>query len=264
MKKYTLAINQIITLVISLSFFNTNILFAQSKKDIIASLEYTRDSLNGIIENERKDFKIQSQDYSQKKWHFEQQIEESNRIISERNKLLDAKISFINQLEKSVKDKIIINTELTERNKLLRDSLDDLMSILLEFQLGIELNSYKISQPVREENGVFDHQRSSPDVDLLFFSNDYGFYQLFVNYDGAEIRYSDKSNRYKEYELCYILKNGKIIVSVDNLSYETQKPSDIYRILNGQFCVYNPENDDYDCSIFDRSKSTCDLAKYFK
>ena len=167
--------NKIILLVISLSFFNTNILFAQSKKDIIASLEYTRDSLNGIIENERKDFKIQSQDYSQKKWHFEQQIEELNRIISERNKLLDAKISFINQLEKSVKDKIIINTELTERNKFLSDSLDNLMSILLEFQLGIELNSYKMSQPIREENGVFDHQRSSPDVDLLFFSYDYGF-----------------------------------------------------------------------------------------
>lgn len=264
MKNRIIQNNKVILLVISLCFFNTNVLFAQSKKDIIASLEFTRDSLNGIISNERKDCKIQSQDYNQKKWHYEQQIQESNKIISERDKQLEAKMSFINQLEKSVKEKIIENSELRRTNEFMQDSLKILSELLLEYELAIELNVQKNGQAEREENGHFDHQNSSPDLDLLFFFDDVGYYQIFVNFEESEIRYSNKSGSYKDAEYCFILKNGGIIVSTSSLAYHNQHPTDVFKIVNSELCVYNPENDDYDCYRFERSKSTCDLNKYFK
>jgi len=62
-----------------------------------------------------------------------------------------------------------------------------------------------------------------------------------------------------------ILQENKIIVPknrVDGL--EGLGRDAVYKIINNQLCVYNPENDLDDCYQFMREKSTSDLKNFFK
>ncbi len=237
---------------------------AQSKKDQIQMLQARIDSLNILMENERKFFNINFEESLLEKRRLENQIDEKNRIILELKNENETKMNLIKHLNISIEDEIVKNTGLKNRVGFLEDSLKILSGFYLEFKLGIELSSLESRQYEREQNGLFDHQNSLPDIDLLWFEGGFYDYQIFVNFEESEIRSVEKSGSDRSAVYCFILEDGRIIVNINNLVVPDMRLSEVIMVSNGELCFYNSEGDYYDCAHFIRNKSTCDLNKYFR
>ena len=105
------------------------------------------------------------------------------------------------------------------------------------------------TQPSRDE--VLRFTDGNGKYELIISDNDVKIVYQFMNYDRMEL---EKAT----------LKNKKILVSKNMLAFEGQKVDEVYKIIGKELCVYNPENDGYDCYQFDRDASTCDLDKIIK
>jgi hypothetical protein len=110
-------------ILLSIFILQPNHIFSQSKKDKILALTFSFDSISQILERERNEKNSLTKELSQKKSEFERQIEDSRKTIADQKKQIESKTSLNNQLEQSVKEKIIENRDLLQVSKLQLDSI---------------------------------------------------------------------------------------------------------------------------------------------
>jgi hypothetical protein len=127
-----------------------------------------------------------------------------------------------------------------------------------------EINDSAKKNSLSKETEPKDAPEIQPSRDeVLRFTNGSGKYELIISDKDVKIVYQymnyDKMDPEKA-----TLKNKKILVSKNMLAFEGQKIDEVYKIIGKELCVYNPENDQYDCYQFDRNVSTCDLDQIIK
>jgi hypothetical protein len=242
-----------IVLLVMLVFFLGLTAEAQSKKEQISTLQLQIDSVNNVLTVTRGQLEKSQQQFketdelakrldaqlvlSKKDLQF---TGDSLRASSNENKALKITLDLNKKELETLAEK---NERLKSELSLVRDSLVRVAASFSRFQDSLSiLNTSHI----------------------LFFSDGYGKYQLTIKGSDIKIDY-----QYAEYVAIdpehAILQENKIIVPknrVDGL--EGLGRDAVYKIINNQLCVYNPENDLDDCYQFMREKSTSDLKNFFK
>ena len=249
--------------ILLLSFFilQPTHVFSQSKKDKILALSFSIDSISQILDKERNEKNSLTKELSQKKSEFERQIEDSRKTIADQKKQIESKTSLNNQLEQSIKEKTLEKKEISDLNLMLRDSISNLSSLLSVYKLSVNLYIEDRYWLLAEDHNHSRKRLNSPEVDLMTFTDGWGQYQIFVNKENYEIRFTMQD--YNDVYDC-IIRENKVIIGINQLAATDQTPVDLYKVEKNELCAYNPEEDGYNCFTFQRSQSTCDLSKYFK
>jgi hypothetical protein len=226
---------------------------AQSKKEQISTLQLQIDSVNNML-TVTKDQLEQSQ----------QQFKETDEL----SKRLDAQLVLLKKNLQLTRDSLIAssndNDALNSKLDLNKKELETLAEKNERLKSELSLVRDSLVRVAASFSRIQDSLSILNTSHILFFSDGYGKYQLTIK--GSDIKIDYQYDEYVAIDLEHaILQENKIIVPknrVDGL--EGLGRDAVYKIINNQLCVYNPENGVDDCFQFMREKSTTDLKNFFK